>query len=281
MTAASASELPTTIASDADFTLYVGDAVRVLRSLPDDSVACCITSPPYEDMRAEYPSPTHAEFDSIFLDLARVVRNDGAFLLNVGRRWQSGIEKLWWRDLLDGAWRAGWELLDTLIWAKPNANPIRGRFLTDAHEYVFVFGTSSTELHTDAVRTPYSPETLSRTERNWGRGSAVKHSEARKTERAGLNPLGARPRSYITIHTGREKGNEHPAPMALELAEHLVKLASSPGDTVLDPFAGSGTTNLAARRLGRKSIGIELDPRFARIAARRLGQQSLFAEVAA
>ncbi|MGM3268096.1 DNA methyltransferase, partial [Bacillus cereus group sp. BC255] len=84
-----------------------------------------------------------------------------------------------------------------------------------------------------------------------------------------------RPKSYVEVYTGKEKGNPHPAPMALDLAIHLVKLGSPAGGTVLDPFGGSATTAVAAPPQGRKSVLIELDPEYATMAAGRLAQQSL------
>ena len=65
--------------------------------------------------------------------------------------------------------------------------------------------------------------------------------------------------------------------MPLELAVELVQLASWPGQTVLDPFAGSGTTLRATRQLGRYGVGIELDPEHCRTAADYLAQQDLLA----
>ncbi|MBI4081651.1 MAG: site-specific DNA-methyltransferase [Candidatus Lambdaproteobacteria bacterium] len=70
----------------------------------------------------------------------------------------------------------------------------------------------------------------------------------------------------------------HPAPFPLELAERLVRMFSFVGDTVLDPFMGTGTTNLAAANWGRNSIGVEIDPHYFVIATKRIDQQgSLFA----
>jgi DNA modification methylase len=90
---------------------------------------------------------------------------------------------------------------------------------------------------------------------------------------------GARPKSYVEIHTGREKGNPHPAPMALDLALHLVKLSG--GSTIIDPFAGSGTTAIATRKLGRSSVLIERNEAYCKLAADRLSQLSLLAEASA
>ena len=267
----------TPFVSDPDFQLFVGDALDVLRSLPDESVDACVTSPPYLDARPEYPSPSLQDFELIFRELGRVVT--GPALVNVGRLWHGGIERLWWVDLLRATDRAGWHLLDTLVWCKPNANPIHGTVLASSHEYVLILGQPGDALNVDAIRTPYTDESKARMARTWINGRGVKGDTRGHQTGREINPLGARPRSYVEIGVGREKGNEHPAPMATDLAAHLVTLGSWPDETVIDPFAGSGTTCLAARRLGRSSIGIELDPEYAKLAARRLQQLSLLADV--
>lgn len=261
---------------DPDFQLYVGEASEVLRSLPDNSADAVVTSPPYMDARPEYPSPTMHEFEDIFRELARVL--SGPALINVGRLWSGGVEHLWWVDLLHAAERAGWSLLDTLVWIKPNANPIHGAVLAASHEYVLILGEPGSALNVDGIRTPYTDEGKARMARTWVNGRGVKGASRGYQTGREINELGARPRSFFTATVGREKGNDHPAPMVLALASHLVKLACRPGETVLDPFAGSGTTNLAARRHGRRSIGIELNEDYARLAARRLQQLSLLAE---
>ncbi len=79
---------------------------------------------------------------------------------------------------------------------------------------------------------------------------------------------------------GGASTKEHPAPYPLELAERLIRMFSFVGDTVLDPFMGTGTTNLAASRTGRNSIGIEIDPQYFSMAHRRLEETAsdMFAE---
>src|SRR5207244_7617093 len=66
---------------------------------------------------------------------------------------------------------------------------------------------------------------------------------------------------------------EHPAPFPLELAQRLVRMFSFVGDTVLDPFVGTGTTMLAAMQWGRNSTGYEVDPKYVAMAAKRLTQE--------
>jgi modification methylase len=67
---------------------------------------------------------------------------------------------------------------------------------------------------------------------------------------------------------------QHPAPYPLELAERLVRMFSFVGDTVLDPFLGTGTTSVAAAKWGRNSVGIEVDPQYFEMAAKRVSHQS-------
>jgi DNA modification methylase len=66
----------------------------------------------------------------------------------------------------------------------------------------------------------------------------------------------------------------HPAPYPLQLAERLIRMFSFVGDTVLDPFMGTGTTNIAAAKWGRNSIGIEIDPNYFDMAAKRLDTET-------
>lgn len=271
--------MPTPYVASPDFTLYLGDVRETLPKLPSASADACVTSPPYLDARDEYGTLTRREWVAFFRELRRVVT--GPALINVGRLWREGVELDWWMDLLRIAKLAGWSHLDTSIWIKPNANPIQGRVLANSHEYVLILGAADTKLNVDAVRTPYSPESLARYERKFAANAGVKGYDrpARRRPQPGIeHELGARARSFFVAYTGGAKGNPHPAPMPLEVAEYLVLLGSWPGQTILDPFAGGGTTAIAARANGRRTIGIELEPGWAALAARRNAQQSLIFE---
>jgi site-specific DNA-methyltransferase (adenine-specific) len=80
--------------------------------------------------------------------------------------------------------------------------------------------------------------------------------------------------NHRTVNAAATDG-KHPAQKPLTIMADIVDLSSRRGDTVLDPFAGSGTTLRAAKDLGRKAIGIEIDERYCEIAAKRLGQEVL------
>lgn len=264
--------------ADHDLTVWQGDALDVLRELPSRSVDAVVTSPPYADARDEIdPIPADA-WPDIFLELRRVVR--GAMAWNLGRRWVDGEEWLWWLEIRDAARAAGWAHVDSLVWVKPNANPIRGRVVADSHEHVLVFAPPGMDLDPVDLRTDYSIETLARLRRRWARNRGVKGDSvgAGMSGSRKANEDGARARSFLVRYVGREKANPHPTPMPLDLACDLVALVSKPGHRVLDPFLGSGTTARAARMLGRRALGIELELEWCELAAGRLSQLSLLTE---
>lgn len=252
---------------DGGVRLYLGDALDVLAGLESGCCDAVVTSPPYLNARPEYPSPSPEEFSVIFRELRRVCT--GTMILNVGRLWRGRIEQRWWNELIERAGSECWPHRDTHIWIKQNANPFQGEVLTNAHEYLLLFGDDFDE---DAVRTAYDEESLLRMKRRFVRHAGVKGDvnvvDPTEMEEREINEKGARGKSFFICPTGKEKGNEHPAPMPLELAEHLVLLSG--GRRILDPFAGSGTTLLAARNLGREAIGIELDELYHEMAARRV-----------
>lgn len=262
---------------DGDVRLYLGDALECLVEMESASARCVVTSPPYLDARPEYPSPSIEQFEAIFAELRRVC--SGAALVNVGRIFRDGREVRWWIELVEAAERGGWLHLDTVIWVKPNGNPIHGNVLANRHEYVLLLGASRADLNADDVRVPYAPESIARMRRGWTNHTGVKNDDSRKRGRASSDgdERGGRAPSYIVVDVGREKGNPHPAPMPEDLAMELVTLGSWPGDVVLDPFCGSGTTAAAARRLGRRCVGIDRDESYLGIAAARLQQLSLLA----
>ncbi|SIB75966.1 DNA-methyltransferase [Mycobacteroides abscessus] len=174
----------------------------------------------------------------------------------------------------------GWILRNAIIWHKPNGMPssVTDR-LSNRYEHVFLFSkTPRYWFDLDAVRVEYvGDRTPSRTARS---GDTNKHNSIATPWRAdatpypGMRPQGAKAstgRRHDAAHqNGRNPGDvwviptqpftaAHFAVMPLALAQHCVMAGCKPGGTVLDPFSGSGTTGMAAQRLGRKYIGIELN----------------------
>ena len=220
------------------------------------------------------------------------------------------------KDLIGIPWRValalqedGWWLRSDIVWSKPNPMPesVTDR-PTKSHEYVFLLTKGPRYFFdADAVREPYKYDgrTVTHVEgrdgsaqyRNGERWPGLKPRSSGNKERK-PNPaavlgrgdtshgipwvegVGRNIRSVWEIAT-QPYPDAHFAVYPEALPERCIKAGCPEGGTVLDPFMGSGTTALVARRLGRRSIGIELNEEYAALAAKRLQQLSLFAGEAA
>ena len=245
----------------------------------------------------------------VFREVKRVLRDDGTVWLNVGDSYagsgkgpagnlgkkndERNMEKkhsaivpdgLKPKDLVGIPWRLafalqadGWYLRQDIIWAKPNVMPesVRDR-CTKSHEYVFLL-TKSAKYYYDhiAIKEPVSEVSLKRAKSGWktDRPSAKTSAGGIDVEVMGtrfVNPDGRNKRSVWFIPTASFKG-AHFAVMPEKLVEPSVLAGSQEGDTVLDPFTGSGTVAVVALRHNRKFIGVELNPEYAEIAVERIG----------
>jgi DNA modification methylase len=304
--------------------ILVGNALEKLREIPDGSVDCCVTSPPYWGLRAygTVPQtwqdgwvgelgaePTPDEFVShlvdIFREVRRVLKNEGTLWLNMGdsyagRGGMQGIPEghrsismnhrekyqmeedpkrnagafgLKKKDLVGIPWKAafalqadGWFLRSDIIWSKPNPMP---ESVTDrptrAHEYVFLLSKEPKYFY-DANAIAEPAVTV-----KWP-GVGPKHGEARNRGEE-YSPMKDRQtrncRSVWSITTKSFRGPHH-AVFPEELPERCIKAGCPKDGIVLDPFFGSGTTGVVAKRLGRNYIGIELNPENALVAGKRI-----------
>ena len=176
-----------------------------------------------------------------------------------------------------------WRLRNTVIWHKPNAMPasVKDRFTVD-FEYLFFF-TKSPRYFFKPQYEPHSQSTIKRVERfrssrerfdprrhkfNPMPGAQSPFQILRNISRRGLNPLGRNKRCVWTIGTRNFSGN-HFAVFPQQLIETPILAGCPKGGIVCDPFFGTGTTGLAARKLGRHFIGIELKPEYVRLARQR------------
>ncbi len=284
-----------------------GDSLEMLKTLPDESVQCCVTSPPYWGLR-DYGMPGQIGLEKtpeeyvqklveVFREVWRVLRSDGVLWLNLGDSYAgsgkcpsnglngeqhrledvhsaivpSGLKP---KDLCGIPWRVafalqadGWWLRQDIIWSKPNPMPesVTDR-CTKSHEYIFLLTKSARYYYdAEAVKEEAKPESEERYGYAFGGGKAV---ELLETDQVHTRPIGMREynptrnrRSVWSITTKPFSG-AHFATFPPEIPELCIKAGSKQGDMVLDPFAGSGTTLEVAERLGRKAIGIELNPKY-------------------
>lgn len=260
-----------------------GDALEILPAIVPGSVDLFFTSPPYADARA-YSRIDPDSFVEWFTPFAkamlRATKPTGSLVLNIKNRVASkgplkGQRHPYVYQLVLALQTMGWRWVETYIWAKPNAMP--GSFgprTKDAFEYVYHFAKGPHPfVDLEAIRVPYkadaaeiarrSQDTLGRrtTEAGFGR-------DRTKTYLLG----GADPGNVISVPQtyNQHKGVAHPAAMPEGLAEFFIKAMCPEEGIVVDPFAGSGTTMAVARRLGRRTGGIELVREYAVEAHRRM-----------
>src|SRR6266487_4223817 len=261
-----------------------GDGAQWLPALPTGSVDLWFTSPPYADARAYsriHPDRYVEWFLPYSESMLAAARDSGWLVLNIKNRVAKsgplqGQRHPFVYQLVLALQQQGWRWLETYIWSKPNAVP--GRFgprTKDSFEYVYAFAKGR-EPYFDlsAIRVPYK--------------TTAAEIERRKLDRLGRRNTDAgfgRDRTTTYRHGGADPGNVvsvpqtynqhkgaggHTAAMPEGLAEFFVKACSPPGGVVLDPFAGSGTTAVVARRLGRRAGGLEIHKAFVDGARERL-----------
>ncbi|MBI5190267.1 MAG: site-specific DNA-methyltransferase [Nitrospirae bacterium] len=261
--------------------IIVGDALDVLRRLPEESIQCCVTSPPYwglrdygigEQIGAENELSDYIEnLRRIFSEVYRVLRPDGTLWLNLGdsytsgnRTWRDNDKKnsargmkyrpptpagLKPKDLIGVPWRVafalqkdGWYLRSDIIWNKPNCQPESVKDRpTQAHEYIFLMSKSE-KYHYDNL--------------------AIQEPTK--------NNGGLRNRRTVWSINTEPFPDAHFATFPPDLIRPCILAGSRPGDAVLDPFFGSGTVGYVCNELGRKFIGIEINSEYVRIAVNRL-----------
>ena len=263
-------------------TILTGDNRELLPSLAAASVQCCVTSPPYWGLRdynhaaqigaESSPADYVDNLVAVFHEVRRVLRDDGTLWLNVGdgyarnggtgncgpnakvgntkkliQRRNCKVPDCWGlkdRDLMGLPWRVafamqadGWVLRSRIIWLKKTPMPesVRNR-PTTATEDIFLFSKQTDYFYDpDGVR----EESGANLKNCWRIGPDT-------------------------------SGKEHPAAFPRELARRCILLGTRIGDTVLDPFGGSGTTGAVAVELDRKAILIELNPKYTQLSRDRM-----------
>lgn len=252
--------------------LYLGDCEEVLKSIPDESVDLIFTSPPYADQRKNTYGGIHPDdYVEWFLpksqEMLRVLKPSGTFVLNIKEKVINGERSTYVMELILAMRKQGWLWTEEFIWHKKNCYPGKwpNRF-RDAWERLLQFNKSRKfNMYQEAVMVPMG---------DWAKTRLRKLSETdrrRDESRVGsgfgknISNWLNREMAYPTnvLHLATECSNKkHSAAFPEGLPEWFIKLFTKPGDVVMDPFMGSGTTNIVAARMGRNSIGIEIVPEY-------------------
>jgi DNA modification methylase len=304
-----------------DMDVRVGDCREVLRSLPDESVQCCVTSPPYWGLR-DYghadqigqettPELFVQTMVEVFREVRRVLKADGTCWLNLGdtyagyhgnknaemptsavNGWTNGTNEnlrtssanrngYKAKDLIGIPWMTalalradGWYLRQDIIWAKPNPMPesVTDR-CTKSHEYIFLLSKSERYYYNHeaikeaATNRPPGNTKPTKSGREYNEAEGEHHRTSSNLHK--IEAVENRNRRSVWNVPTSPYAQAHFATYPPDLIKPCIMAGTKPGDVVIDPFGGSGTTGQVALELGRKAILIELNPDYAKIIDQR------------
>ncbi|HNQ39105.1 MAG TPA: site-specific DNA-methyltransferase [Candidatus Cloacimonas sp.] len=255
-----------------DYELYLGNALEILQKIEKESIDLVVTSPPYADSRTNtYGGIKPDEYNEWFLpvtqELLRILKPTGTFILNIKEKVVNGERHTYVIELILNMRKQGWLWTEEFIWHKKNCYPGKwpNRF-RDAWERLLQFNKNKFfKMYQEEVMIPIG---------DWAekRLSNLSNTDKiRETSKVGsgfgknVSNWVGKDKVYPTnvLHLATECGNKnHSATFPYALPEWFIKLFTRPGDVVLDPFMGSGTAIFAALNMGRKAIGIDINPEY-------------------
>jgi site-specific DNA-methyltransferase (adenine-specific) len=291
--------------------IICGDSLKVLKTIPTESIDCVITSPPYYGLR-NYGvdsqiglEPSFAEYLEnlmlVFNEVKRVLKPNGTCFVNLGdsyggsgsRRFHTDKKEIvstktetFRKSLLQipsrfalAMTKNGWILRNEIIWHKPNCLPtgVKDRFTVD-FEKIFFFVKSRKYFFNqqfEPLRNPKRLQIRLFNPKHKLKYESQKWSAIRKESMEKSRPkmlrFGRNKRCVWTIGTANFKGS-HYAVFPEKLIETPILAGCPENGIILDLFLGSGTTAIVAKKLKRNFIGIELNPEYVKIAKKRFAK---------
>ncbi len=266
--------------------LHLGDCRDILASLPENSVDLVFTSPPYADQRKNTYGGIHVEeyvawFLPISAQLLRVLKPSGTFVLNIKEKVVQGERSTYVLELILEMRKQGWLWTEEFIWHKKNAYPGKwpNRF-RDSWERLLQFNKEKKfNMYQEEVMVPMGDWAKSRLKNLSERDKTRDESKVGSGFGKNISNWIDRDKAYPTnvLHLATECGNKnHSAAFPEDLPEWFIKLFTKEEDTILDPFMGSGTTNIVAQRMRRNSIGIEISPSYYEMVKKEIKPTQLY-----
>lgn len=256
---------------------YNADCLAAMREMEDECIDLTVTSPPYDDIR-DYNGYTF-DWKATIAELFRITKQGGVVVWIVNDQTVDGSETgtsfrqaLWAKE-------CGFNLHDTMIWDKESFSFPESNRYQPVFEYMFVFTKGRPKAFNpikDKINTGFGNK-IHGSQRQKD-GTILKETSSKRLGKT-VDKMGRR---YNVWQIWPASGNAtgHPATFPIQLAADHIRTWSNEGDTVLDPFLGSGTTRIAAYDLNRQFIGYEISEEYFRLQeerfARHTAQTSLF-----
>jgi site-specific DNA-methyltransferase (adenine-specific)/site-specific DNA-methyltransferase (cytosine-N4-specific) len=266
--------------------LFLGDCEEELKLIPENTVDLIFTSPPYADQRKNsYGGVLPADYVEWFIpktaEFLRVLKPTGTFVLNIKEKVIDGERSTYVMELILAMRKQGWLWTEEFIWHKKNCYPGKwpNRF-RDAWERLLQFNkTKKFNMYQEEVMVPMGD--WAKTRLNNLSETDKRRDESNVGSGFGKNISNwlARDKAFPAnvLHLATECNNKkHSATFPEGLPEWFIKLFSQEGDVILDPFMGSGTTNIVANRMLRNSIGVEIEPKYYELVKEQLPSNELY-----
>ncbi len=266
--------------------LFLGDCEKVMAELPDNSVDLIFTSPPYADQRKNTYGGVHVdEYVRWILpktaQMLRILKPTGTFVLNIKEKVINGERSTYVMELILEMRKQGWLWTEEFIWHKKNCYPGKwpNRF-RDAWERLLQFNKNKRfNMYQEEVMVNMGDWTKTRLKKLSATDRRRDESKVGSGFGKNISNWLTRDKAYPTnvLHLATECGNKnHSAAFPSELPRWFIKLFTKPNDTVLDPFMGSGTTNIVAAKMQRNSIGIEIIPEYFQLVEKQIDSRQLY-----
>lgn len=258
------------------------DCEKVFLEIPDNSIDLIITSPPYADSRKNtYGGISPEDYVSWFIPISeqmyRILKPTGSFILNIKEKVVNGERHTYVIKLILEMRNQGWLWTEEYIWHKKNSYPGKwpNRFRDSWERLLHFTKNRNFKMFQDEVRVPIGEWAADRLN-NLSNTDSIR-DESKVSSGFGKNVSNwiGRDTVYPTnvLHIATETSNRnHSAVFPVQIPEWFIKLFTEKGDLVLDPFIGSGTTAVAAIKLGRNYIGIENNEEFCKLSRKRIAE---------
>ena len=262
--------------------IICGDSEKVLENFPDNCIDLIVTSPPYVERRKKIYGGIHPNKYVEWMlpktsQFLRVLKPTGTFILNIKEKTINGQRHTYVIELILKMKEQGWLWTEEFVWHKKNCYPGKwpNRF-RDAWERCLQFNKNKKfAMYQESVMVPMGDWAKTRL-RNLSETDRIR-DESKSKSGFGKNVSNwlGRKKAYPTnvLYLSTECSNRnHSAAFPYGLPEWFIKLFTNKNDIVLDPFVGSGTTTVVAKRLGRKYIGIDINKEYCEMAKKELNK---------